>query len=95
MLVKNPWIRPLGLANLPPLEVGVWHKLLFVQEGGHLRAAIDGRWALDLQDDAFNSSGPVLNSGCIGLRLMYASRMRFKNLKIWNRDMPVEERPAR
>lgn len=40
-------------------------------------------------------AGQFINSGCIGLRLMYASRMRFKNLKIWNRDMPVEERPAR
>jgi hypothetical protein len=94
VLVKNPWNRPLGLANLPPLQVGSWHKLLFVQEGGRLRAAIDGQWALDVQDEAFNMSGPVLNSGRIGLRLMYASRMRFKNLKIWNRHAPVAEMPA-
>ncbi len=86
VLIKNPWGRPLGMSTTPLIAVGAWHKLQFVQEGARLRAAIDGEWVLDVRDDAFDNNGPILNSGRIGLRLMYATRMRFRNLKVWNRD---------
>jgi|GEM_PF-819955 len=85
VLVKNPWHHPLGMSSTPPLRIGEWHKLQFVQENARLRTAIDGEWVLDVRDDAFNNNGPILNSGRIGLRLMYATRMRFRNLKVWNR----------
>jgi hypothetical protein len=85
VIMKNPWWRPMQLTTTPPLKVGAWHKLLFVQEGGHLRGAIDGEWVIDVIDDPYINNGPVLNSGRIGLRMMYASRLRFRNLKVWNR----------
>ena len=85
VLVKNPWLRPLAMSTLPPVRVGEWHKLLFVQEGPRIRCGMDGKWVLDVVDEAFGHSGPVLNAGRIGLRLMYGSRMRFKDMRIWNK----------
>jgi hypothetical protein len=90
ILVKNPWTRPLGMSCIPDLETGRFHRLLFVQEGAHLRAAIDGHWALDAHDDPWINMGPVFNSGRIGIRLMYQTRMTFRDLKVWNRDTGVE-----
>jgi hypothetical protein len=90
VLVKNPWLRPLGMATLPRLEVGQWHHLLFVHEGDHLRAGLDGRWVFDLRDDPFNNNGPVFNYGRIGLRLMYQTRIRFRDVKIWSRNEGVK-----
>ena len=90
VLVKNPWQLPLGLATRQPFVKGEWYKLLFVQEGGHLRAAINGEWLLDVNDSPFTNNGPVFNCGRIGLRLMYQTRMRFRNLKVWNRDSDPE-----
>jgi Domain of unknown function (DUF1961) len=86
ILIKNPWCLPMGMSTIPLLKVGDWHKLQFTQEGSRLKAAINGECVLDVQDDAFRNMGPVLNRGRIGLRLMYASRLRFRNLKIWNRS---------
>jgi len=85
VLVKNPWLFPLGMSSRPLSTPGKWSKLLFVQEGGRLRAAIDGQWLLDVRDNPDSNNGPVFNSGRIGLRLMYQTRMRFRNLKVWNR----------
>ena len=90
VLVKNPWLRPLGMATLDRLAVNQWHRLLFVKEGAHIRTVLDGRWVFDLHDDPFNNTGPIFNFGRIGLRLMYQTRMRFRDLKVWNRDTGVE-----
>ncbi|MEK7413133.1 MAG: DUF1961 family protein [Planctomycetota bacterium] len=90
VLIKNPWQRPLGMSSLPPITVGAWHRLLFLQEGRRIRIAIDGNVALDVLDDPWTNTGPVLTRGRIGLRLMYATRMRFRNVKIWNRE-PLPE----
>jgi len=86
VLVKNPWQCPLGLTSRPLLEPGVWYRLLFVQEGTRLRAAIDGECLFDVCDTPFGNNGPVFNSGRIGLRLMYQTRMRFRDMKVWNRQ---------
>lgn len=91
VLVKNPWQRPLGMSVREPYKTGEWYRLLFVREGGHLRAAINGEWLLDVEDDPLINAGPVFNHGRIGLRLMYQTRMRFKDLKIWNRHTGVED----
>ncbi len=85
IMIKNPWWHPLQMSTVPPITIGAWHKLLFVQEGSRLRAAIDGEWVLDARDNAFGNNGPVLNAGRIGLRMMYATRIRFRNMKVWNR----------
>lgn len=84
-MAKNPWLKPLAMSSLPPLALGEWHRLLFVQDGARLRGAIDGRLAFDVTDDPLAHSGPVLDRGRIGLRLMYGTKMRFRGLKVWNR----------
>ncbi|AOS44325.1 hypothetical protein Verru16b_01386 [Lacunisphaera limnophila] len=85
VLVKNPWMRPLAMSSQAPLALNEWHRLLFVQEGNRLRGAIDGVWVFDMMDDPDTHSGPVLDRGRVALRLMYGTKMRFRNLKIWNR----------
>lgn len=86
VLVKNPWQYPLGLSSQPLLELHQWHRLLFVQEGNHLRAGIDGEWVLDVHDRPDSNNGPVFTRGRIGIRLMFQTRMFFRNLKVWNRE---------
>lgn len=86
VLVKNPWEFPLALSTRPSFHVNEWYRLLFLQEGDRLRAAINGEWLIDVYDEASRNNGPVYNCGRIGLRLMYQTRMRFRNLKVWNRE---------
>lgn len=90
ILVKNPWTQPLGMATLPRLEVGVWHRLLFVKEGTHIRGAMDGQWIFDVQDDPFSNNGPDFNFGRIGFRQMYQTRLRYRDLQVWTRNPGVE-----
>lgn len=85
VLVKNPWMRPLAMSSLAPLALDEWHHLLLVQEGDRLRGAIDGLWAFDVRDDPDSHSGPVLDRGRVALRLMYGTKMRFRNLNVWSR----------
>lgn len=85
VLAKNPWMKPLAMSSLAPLEVGAWHRLQFVQEGDRLRGFVNGLPAFDVTDDPMAHTGPVLDRGRIGLRLMYGTRMRFRDLKVWNR----------
>jgi len=85
-LMKNPWHRHLGVSSGPPVEIGQWHRLLFVQEGARLRCGLDGREVLTGLDDPLNGSGPVFSIGRIGLRLMFQTRMRFRSLRVYTRD---------
>jgi len=85
VFVKNPWMKPLAMSSLAPLALDQWHRLQFVQEGNRLRGMIDGQLAFDVTDDPWTHTGPVLDRGRIGLRLMYGTRMRFRDLKVWNR----------
>ena len=64
VLVKNPWLRPLGMVALPRLEVGRWHRLLFLKEGDRIQTALDGRWVFDVKDD-------------LGMDEMYAFMKRY------------------
>ncbi|UFU06900.1 DUF1961 family protein [Ruania halotolerans] len=88
-LVKNPWARNLALSASAPLTVGDWHQLLFVQEGGRLRGAIDGVWVVDGLDDPHQNYGPLLGTGRIALRLMYQTRMRTRNMRVWTRSRGI------
>jgi hypothetical protein len=90
VMAKNPWERPLGFSSQPRLRLGEFHKAQFVQEGRHLRAAVDGKLVLDVVDDPAINLGPVFNFGRIGLRLMYDTRVTFRNLKVWNRNTGIE-----
>lgn len=93
LLAKNPWERPMGMSSTPALEIGKFHRLQLVQEGRRLRGAINGRLVLDVEDDPHMNLGPVYNFGRIGLRLMYDTRMTFRNLKVWNRNEGMEILP--
>lgn len=84
VIVKNPWMKPLGISSLAPLALDQWHRLTFLQEGSRLRGLINGHIAFDVTDDPLAHSGPVLDCGRIGLRLMYGTKMRFRNLSVWN-----------
>lgn len=89
IVAKNPWLKPLAMSSLPPLALGEWHRLTSVQDGARLPGAIDGQFAFDVNDDPLAQTGPVLDRGRIGLRLMYGTRMYFRNLRSWNRDGPT------
>ena len=52
-------------------------------------AELDGRWVFDVRDDPAIGAGPVLDYGRIGLRLMYQTRMRFRDLEVFTFN-PVE-----
>jgi hypothetical protein len=84
VLIKNPWRMPMGMSARPAYVPGDWYKLLFVQQGSHLRVAINDEWLLDVHDNPCANNGPVFNCGRIGIRLMYQTRIRFRNLKVWN-----------
>ena len=87
IMMKNPWIRPLGYqCGERRMELNRWHKLQFIQEGNNLRGILDGRLLLDIEDNGFENSGPVFNSGHFGLRCMKRTHMMFRNLKIYNKD---------
>jgi len=85
-IVKNPWLRPLGYRCMDSsLDKCRWHKLQLLQEGEHIRCAIDDKVVLDVQDNAFNNNGPVLNFGRIAIRCMVRTKILFKNFRIYNK----------
>jgi hypothetical protein len=90
ILAKNPWERPMGMSSLPIIELKEFHRLQFVQEGRRLRGTIDGQLVFDAMDDPFVNSGPVYSFGRIGIPLMYNTRMTFRKLQVWNRNLGVE-----
>jgi hypothetical protein len=94
LLAKNPWQRPMDMSSLPGIELHKFHKLQFVQEGRRLRGFLDGQLVLDAMDHPHMNMGPVYSFGRIGLRLMYDTRMTFRNLKVWNRNAGVEAIPS-
>ncbi|PYV63551.1 MAG: hypothetical protein DMG97_37405 [Acidobacteria bacterium] len=71
------------------MAIGRFHTLLFLQEGARIRCVIDDQVALDVRDDASINMGPVFNTGRVGIRLMYQTRMTFRNLKVWSRNSGV------
>jgi hypothetical protein len=93
VLAKNPWQVAMGMSSTPALEMGRFHRLQFIQEGRRLRGSVDGRLVLDVEDHPHRNMGPIYSFGRIGLRLMYDTRMTFRNLKVWNRNEGVEILP--
>ncbi len=91
IFMKNPWIRPLGFqCGAKRMELNKWYKAQFIQEGNHIRAILNGRVLLDVYDDSFTNSGPVLGGGHFALRCMKRTQMMFRNLKIYNKKMFFE-----
>ena len=86
IFMKNPWIRPLGYqCGSERRKLDTWYKAQFLQEGNRLRAMLNGKLILDITDNSFTNSGPVLGSGHFAIRCMKRTQMMFKNLKIYNK----------
>ncbi len=91
-LIKNPWFKPLGYVCAPyTLDINVWHKLQFFQEGNHIRCIMDGQVVLDVTDDGFTNNGPVLNFGRIAIRCMVRTSVLFRNFKVYNKQSTLTE----
>jgi hypothetical protein len=82
---KNPWHWHMHYGCIPKLEVGQWHRLRFVKMGCRLHGSIDGRTVFDVKDDPLANNGSVLNFGRIGLRHMYNTAVRYRNLSVHER----------
>ncbi len=84
--LKNPWFKPMAFQlEYRRWELDRWYRLDFLQEGPHLRGAIDGLTVIDATDDPFANHGPVLLNGRIALRCMMRTDMTFRNLQVWSR----------
>lgn len=47
---------------------------------------IDGKVIFDVEDQADSNNGPILNSGHIAIRCMWKTRLRIRNLRVFNRE---------
>lgn len=84
-VAKNPFGHRLHASCIPRLEQNRWYRLRFIVAGRRLHGSMNGRTVFDLTDNPYINNGPVYNFGRLGLRLMYATAMRFRNLSIWTR----------
>jgi hypothetical protein len=86
VLVKNPWLWPLHYQCQDRLlELNRWHKLQFIQEGTHLRGAINGEQVIDCIDTDTTGHGPIYRGGNVGIRCMWKSAFMFRHLKVWQK----------
>ncbi|MCC5833167.1 MAG: DUF1961 family protein [Opitutales bacterium] len=83
-LVKDPLQRPLAFQCLDRLlELGVWHRFQYVQEGPRLRGILNGVQVFDVEDEPFQYSGGFLHCGYVALRFMKRTRMTIRSLRIY------------
>ncbi|MEO1236366.1 MAG: DUF1961 family protein [Planctomycetota bacterium] len=91
-LFKQPWLMPMGYRCLPDrLAQNQWHKLQIRQDGTRLRIALGGKLVIDAQDSAHATCGPILRQGHVGLRCMWKTHVRYRDLKVATR--PIDLRP--
>lgn len=87
-LIKNPFTYPLAFGCLDkPLEKNKWHKLQFLQIDNKITGAIDGIIMIEATDNGFSNHGSVYNFGHIAIRCMLHTKMLFRNLKVYNRNV--------
>jgi len=85
---KNPWSKPLDAqVENRAWELNRWYRVEFLQEGAHLRGAIDGVTVLDAMDSGFTGQGPVLHNGHIAVRFMMRTNVLIRNLRVMNRPL--------
>ena len=84
-VAKNPWYWRMHFSTFPRLENGKWYRLRFIKMGHRLIGSIDGKKVFDIKDDPAVNNGPVLNYGRIGIRQMYQTSMRYKNLVVYEK----------
>jgi hypothetical protein len=86
VLAKGPWTAPIlgyGHYDLPRTET--WHTLRILREGNRIQCAIDDRLLFDAVDDPDGANGPTYDGGRLGLRHMQKTRIRYRNLRIYER----------
>lgn len=70
-----------GPPGIPPGSTRI-HRVRLIKDGAHIQCQVDGRPFIDYMDDG-SRFGPVLRSGCIGLRQMEWSVTRYRDLRVW------------
>lgn len=60
-----------------------------------IRAAIDGKILLEIDDISRTNTGGILNYGPIALRCMVHTSMVFRNLKVYTERLPFSEVKAK
>ena len=82
---KNPWAKSLYAGCVPRFEQNRWYKIRFIKSGNRLYGSLDGKTVFDVQENANDNNGPVLNSGRVVLRQMYNTAMKYRNFKIYRK----------
>ncbi len=82
---KNPFGHKLHGACVPRLAQNRWYRLRLVLAANRLHGSFDGQTVFDLTDSAFGNNGPVYNPGRLGLRHMYNTTSRYRNLSVYGR----------
>jgi hypothetical protein len=85
-LAKNNIGLKLALRCVPRLESNRWYRLRFVKAGRRLHGSFDGQTVFDVKDDPWTNNGPIYDFGRIGLRHMYNTTLRYRNLVVHTRD---------
>jgi len=83
---KNPWGKSLFVGCTKRLEQNKWIKIRFMKTGNRLSGEMDGQKIFDVEDTGFDNNGPLLNSGRIVLRQMYATSMKYRNFKVYQKE---------
>jgi hypothetical protein len=90
-MLKNPYQYPIGFGTLNhSLSHNEWHKLQLLQIGNKIIGAIDGKIIIQGEDNGFNNNGAVYNFGRIAIRCMIRSKMLFRNIKVYNRNLDFD-----
>ena len=86
-LAKNPMDIRMFYSCIPRFEQNRWYRLRFIKCGNRLHGSIDDKTVFDVIDNPFYSTGPVYNYGRIGLRQMYNTTMRYRNMSVYVRNI--------
>lgn len=82
---KNPWGKHLNWSVIPKVEQNKWYKLRMIKIGNRIQGSLDGKIVFDVMDNPNGHAGPVFNFGRIGLRHMYHTTIRYRNLIVYER----------
>lgn len=82
---KNPWGKHMYMGVNPKIEEGRWYKLKMIKIGNRIQGSLDNKIVFDVTDHPDQHNGPVLNFGRIGIRHMYHTGIRYRNLVVYER----------
>ncbi len=90
-MLKNPYQYPIGFGTLDHLlSLNEWHKLQLLQTGSKIIGAIDGKVIIEGEDNGFINNGAVYSFGRIAIRCMVRSKMLFRNINVYNRNIDFD-----